>query len=98
MFEPLLRPRSADPLVTTSPFPPPNAPGWRIEERVVVVGTVGSLDSWKQITRLLDKNERTVRRWEQTEGLPDSYGAIGKLDKPSKFSSALSVQRVIIGH
>ena len=31
---------------------------------------VGRLDSWKQIAGYLDKNERTVRRWEQTEGLP----------------------------
>ncbi|MBI2687250.1 MAG: PD40 domain-containing protein [Acidobacteria bacterium] len=28
------------------------------------------LDSWKQIAAYLGKSERTVRRWEQTEGLP----------------------------
>jgi len=30
----------------------------------------GRLDSWKQIAGYLDKSERTVRRWSQTEGLP----------------------------
>ena len=30
----------------------------------------GRLDSWKQIAAYLDKSERTVRRWQQTEGLP----------------------------
>jgi Tol biopolymer transport system component len=28
------------------------------------------LDSWKQIAAYLGKSERTVRRWQQTEGLP----------------------------
>jgi Tol biopolymer transport system component len=28
------------------------------------------LDSWKQIAAYLEKSERTVRRWQQTEGLP----------------------------
>lgn len=28
------------------------------------------LDSWKQIAAYLDKSERTVRRWQETEGLP----------------------------
>ncbi|MBY0505356.1 MAG: hypothetical protein K2X03_15690 [Bryobacteraceae bacterium] len=30
----------------------------------------GRLDSWKQIAAYLDKSERTVRRWQETEGLP----------------------------
>lgn len=30
----------------------------------------GRLDSWKQIAGYLDKSERTVRRWQQTEGMP----------------------------
>ena len=29
-----------------------------------------SLESWKQIAAFLDRSERTVRRWEATEGLP----------------------------
>ena len=28
------------------------------------------LDSWKQIAAYLQKSERTVRRWHETEGLP----------------------------
>src|SRR5258708_5283658 len=28
------------------------------------------LESWKQIAALLNKSERTVRRWHETEGLP----------------------------
>src|SRR5678815_2569075 len=28
------------------------------------------LDSWKQIAAYLNKSERTVRRWHETEGLP----------------------------
>src|SRR5215467_10104864 len=28
------------------------------------------LDSWKQIAAYLHKSERTVRRWQETEGLP----------------------------
>src|SRR5262245_31326771 len=28
------------------------------------------LDSWKQIAAYLEKSERTVRRWHETEGLP----------------------------
>src|SRR5581483_2236753 len=28
------------------------------------------LDSWKQIAAYLGKSERTVRRWQQTEGMP----------------------------
>lgn len=28
------------------------------------------LDSWKEIASYLDRSERTVRRWERTEGLP----------------------------
>src|SRR4051794_37194196 len=28
------------------------------------------LDSWKQIAAYLGKSERTVRRWQETEGLP----------------------------
>ena len=28
------------------------------------------LDSWKQIAAYLNKSERTVRRWQETEGLP----------------------------
>ncbi len=39
----------------TSPSPDPEA---------------GRLESWKQIAAYLDKSERTVRRWQQTEGLP----------------------------
>jgi Tol biopolymer transport system component len=30
----------------------------------------GRLDSWKQIAAYLQKSERTVRRWHETEGLP----------------------------
>ena len=30
----------------------------------------GRLDSWKEIAAYLGRNERTVRRWEQQEGLP----------------------------
>lgn len=30
----------------------------------------GRLDSWKQIAAYLGKSERTVRRWQETEGLP----------------------------
>lgn len=30
----------------------------------------GRLDSWKEIAAYLGRNERTVRRWEQSEGLP----------------------------
>jgi Putative lumazine-binding len=29
-----------------------------------------TLESWKQIAGFLDRSERTVRRWEETEGLP----------------------------
>src|SRR5579864_9282862 len=29
-----------------------------------------TLESWKQIAAYLDRSERTVRRWEATEGLP----------------------------
>src|SRR5947208_8395122 len=29
-----------------------------------------SLESWKQIAGYLDRSERTVRRWEASEGLP----------------------------
>ena len=28
------------------------------------------LDSWKEIAAYLDRDERTARRWEKTEGLP----------------------------
>jgi len=28
------------------------------------------LDSWKEIAAYLDRSERTVRRWESSEGLP----------------------------
>ena len=28
------------------------------------------LESWKQIAAYLDRSERTVRRWEASEGLP----------------------------
>src|SRR5215831_8045515 len=31
---------------------------------------VGTLESWKQIAAHLNRSERTVRRWEATEGLP----------------------------
>jgi hypothetical protein len=31
---------------------------------------VDRLDSWKQIAAYLEKSERTVRRWHETEGLP----------------------------
>ncbi len=34
------------------------------------ISEIGRLDSWKQIAGYLDKSERTVRRWSQTEGLP----------------------------
>src|ERR1044072_4171259 len=30
----------------------------------------GRLDSWKQIAAYLGRSERTVRRWQPTEGLP----------------------------
>ncbi|MCH8980227.1 MAG: hypothetical protein IH945_13455 [Armatimonadetes bacterium] len=30
----------------------------------------GRLDSWKEIAAYLDREDRTVRRWEKTEGLP----------------------------
>ena len=30
----------------------------------------GKLESWKQIASYLDRSERTVRRWEEIEGLP----------------------------
>ena len=29
-----------------------------------------TLESWKQIAAYLDRSERTVRRWETSEGLP----------------------------
>src|SRR5262249_45833186 len=29
-----------------------------------------TLESWKQIAAFLDRSERTVRRWEEQEGLP----------------------------
>ena len=29
-----------------------------------------TLESWKQIAAYLERSERTVRRWEATEGLP----------------------------
>ncbi len=29
-----------------------------------------TLESWKQIAGYLERSERTVRRWEATEGLP----------------------------
>ena len=29
-----------------------------------------TLESWKQIAAYLDRSERTVRRWEASEGLP----------------------------
>src|SRR4051794_7964169 len=29
-----------------------------------------TLESWKQIAGFLDRSERTVRRWEESEGLP----------------------------
>src|SRR5215470_18963686 len=29
-----------------------------------------TLESWKQIAAYLDRSERTVRRWEESEGLP----------------------------
>ena len=29
-----------------------------------------TLESWKQIAAYLDRSERTVRRWEMSEGLP----------------------------
>ncbi len=32
--------------------------------------TEGRLDSWKEIAAYLRRDERTVRRWEKTEGLP----------------------------
>lgn len=32
--------------------------------------TQKTLESWKQIAAYLDRSERTVRRWEMTEGLP----------------------------
>jgi len=28
------------------------------------------LDSWKEIASYLDRSEKTVRRWEEREGLP----------------------------
>jgi hypothetical protein len=30
----------------------------------------GKLESWKQIAAYFDRSERTVRRWEELEGLP----------------------------
>ena len=49
--------------------------GFRVESRLT--STMESptpeqdrLDSWKQIAGYLDKSERTVRRWQETEGLP----------------------------
>ncbi|MBM3728439.1 MAG: hypothetical protein FJW40_23810 [Acidobacteria bacterium] len=42
------------------------------------------LDSWKQIAAYLDKSERTVRRWEKTEGLPVHKHV--HLQRPSVFA------------
>src|SRR6185312_11023879 len=39
--------------------PVPGVEGWR-----------SRLDSWKQIASYLGRSEKTVRRWEETEGLP----------------------------
>lgn len=46
--------------MTSSPSTPANGPA-----------EAGRLDSWKQIAAFLDKSERTVRRWQETEGLPE---------------------------
>ena len=35
-----------------------------------VVSRGGRLDSWKEIAAYLGRSERTVRRWEEHEGLP----------------------------
>ena len=40
---------------------------WVMPERNT---TQKTLESWKQIAAYLDRSERTVRRWEATEGLP----------------------------
>ena len=51
-----------DPSLTSGPARPP----------ALAAGTPASdrLDSWKEIAAYLRRSERTVRRWEQTEGLP----------------------------
>src|SRR5438105_4935824 len=35
-----------------------------------LVPRAGRLDSWKEIAAYLGRSERTVRRWEELEGLP----------------------------
>jgi WD40-like Beta Propeller Repeat len=39
-------------------------------DRPAVEVSDGRLDSWKEIANYLRRSERTVRRWEQTTGLP----------------------------
>jgi hypothetical protein len=41
--------------------PPASSPDERFVQR---------LDSWKEIASHLNRSEKTVRRWEQSEGLP----------------------------
>jgi hypothetical protein len=42
----------------------------QIEDAVEVVGDRHRLESWKEIAAYLKRSERTVRRWEENEGLP----------------------------
>ena len=44
-----------------------------------------TLESWKQIAGYLDRSERTVRRWEASEGL-QSTGASTRSKTPSSHT------------
>src|SRR4051812_19067399 len=49
------------------------------------------LDSWKEIAAYLRRSERTVRRWEQTEGLPVYRHSHQKGSSVYAFRSELTV-------
>src|SRR5215510_3827293 len=40
------------------------------QRKVEVLAPAGRLDSWKEFAAYLNRSERTVRRWEDKEGLP----------------------------
>src|SRR5262245_39571958 len=44
--------------------------GVQVEWKTTMEEEADRLDSWKQIAAYLEKSERTVRRWHETEGLP----------------------------
>jgi Putative lumazine-binding len=52
-----------------------------------------TLESWKQIAGFLDRSERTVRRWEESEGLPVHRRNHEKQDTVFAFKHEIDIWR-----